>query len=73
MKSFQGRCEIRKGCELTVWEKSAHSLEKAKLSLWDTEGNQGKKKSQFFLLGVPVCLVSAVEKGIMNVTLHAVN
>lgn len=34
---------------------------------------RGKKKSQFFLLREPVCLVSAVEKGIMNVTLHAVN
>lgn len=42
------------------------------MSLWDAEDNQGKK-SQFCLLGMHVCLVSAVEKGLMSITLNAAN
>lgn len=59
MESFQGRCEIRKYCELTVWEKSTHSEQKAKFSLWDVEGNQDKKKKpNSILLAQHACLFS---------------
>lgn len=71
MESFRGRCEVKKDC-YCLWKVNSF-ITKGKTQPPGCRSQSRKKKSQFCLLGMQICLFSAVEKGLMNVTLNAAN